>query len=170
MPRGKPGRSCSICIHPHRARIERDLLEGRPQHRIAREHKVSADALSRHSLRHISAAPAAHSDPLAGTIQPGDIDLLGDVLGLRTRLLKLLTKAEKDRDIRGGLLAIREAIRLVETVGKLTGQIDASGVRVAVQVNNGAGDTQTIQAVRDRIAAKLAALATGLRVVDGTAE
>ncbi len=152
--RGRPGRRCSICAHAHRGAINSALMTGRHQASIADEHAVSRDALSRHYLRHVSDAGADRAS-IEHADHPDSVDLTADVMGLRKRLFGMLMRAEKDRDYRAAVAIAREALRAVEVLGKLRGEIDSSGVRVAIVSNVNPGN---IEAVRARVLTKLAAL------------
>jgi hypothetical protein len=155
---GRPGRRCTVCGRPHRGAVDAKLLAGHPQHVVAREHNLSADAVSRHFLRHLSAAAA-----IAGTLPPpaaatGSVDVLGTIGGLQGRLMGLLRVAERARDTRAAVAAIREARALLEMHGKLAGMIGADGTAILPAVpttDAGCGP------IRVRIAAKLDALASG---------
>jgi hypothetical protein len=159
--RGRPGRRCSICAHAHRGAIDSALMTGRHQASIADEHAVSRDALSRHYLRHISHA-MADQPPIQDADHPERVDLTADVMGLRKRLFGMLMRAEKDRDYRAAVAIAREALRAVEVLGKLRGEIDGSGVRVAIVNSVNPANTE---AIRERILAKLAALSGPVRLI-----
>jgi hypothetical protein len=45
---------CSICIHPKRLEIDRELVKGRPVAALARSFAVSSDSLYRHAQNHVS--------------------------------------------------------------------------------------------------------------------
>jgi hypothetical protein len=108
-------------------------------------------------LRHLSAAAAIGTlpPPAAAT---GSVDVLGTIGGLQGRLMGLLRVAERARDTRAAVAAIREARALLEMHGKLAGMIGADGTAILPAVpttDAGCGP------IRVRIAAKLDALASG---------
>jgi hypothetical protein len=148
----------SICLHQHRNAIDAKLLASQPQHVVAAEHSVSRDALSRHFLRHLSAHSADQAPAVPG--EPPQVDVIGSVADLQGRVMRLLQRAETARDLRGALAAVREAAGLLTLLGKLQGIIAADGTRVAVQVNK-ASNPAVVEATRERILAKLSALAGG---------
>lgn len=157
MIKGKPGRKCSICTHEKRGAIEHALASGRELATVAGEFKISPDALSRHKAKHL-AAPIAEAEDLPVVAGEGAGDVLSDLANLRSEVSKLLHRAQKARNFPAQLGAVREAARLMELEGRLTGQIAADGTRVAIQVNTtGPGPV----AIRERILEKLAALAGG---------
>ena len=146
------GRACTICINKRRAEIDAGLLSGRAHADLAREFGISNDAISRHARRHVSAFAAAGADQ---SLVPacGEVDLESSVRDLRVRLLRLLRRAEQKHDLRSALLAIRAAARLLELSGRLSGELDAGGVRVLINAGGGGSDV-----VRHRILQKLRAL------------
>jgi hypothetical protein len=110
---------CSICQSPQRAEIERAMLS-RSLRDIARQFQVSKDAALRHK-QHISTA-------LAKSLEARDMTH-GGVLAAELQVLiaeahRLKDMAEKKRDIRTALMAIRELTRLLELTAKLTGELD----------------------------------------------
>jgi hypothetical protein len=149
----RPGRHCTICGHRNRPAIDQALLTGRSQSSIASEFTLSRDALSRHYLRHVSVEAADGSAPPASETADGPVDLVGSVASLQARVMALLKKAERDRDLRGALAAVREAAGLLMLLGKMTGVIAPDGTRV--QINLGGGSAN----IKARILQKLAALA-----------
>ncbi len=53
-------RSCSICTNPNRAQIDQALVAGSPSNRaIARQYRVTHDALDRHKANHLTKALTA---------------------------------------------------------------------------------------------------------------
>ncbi len=92
-------------------------------------------------------------------------DILSGVADLQTKVLSLLRRAEKARNFTAALGAIREAARLLELHGRLTGQISPDGARVAVQIN-GAGGRSTEQ-IRADVMNMLTAMAPV--VIEGAA-
>jgi hypothetical protein len=88
------------------------------------------------------------------------IDLVGNVAALRDRLTAILGRAERSRNLRVCLLAIREAARLLELHGRLRSEIAADGARVLI--STGMVNDRNVAAIRERIASKLAALSTGV--------
>jgi hypothetical protein len=94
------------------------------------------------------------------------VDLLGSVATLQARLMALLRRAERSRNLRTALLAVREAARLLELHGRLSGQLDASGC-IAIQVN--AGRSANADTIRERVMAKLQALSVPPPMIDADA-
>ena len=147
------GRACTICIHPARAQIDARLLSGHTHAALSKEYQLSDDAIGRHSRRHLSAALASTAEA-AQSVETGAGDLLGDMIGLRGRLMRQLSRAEKKQDVRAVVLCAREACRVSELIGRLSGQIAPDGTQVTIRI----GD-QGAASVRERILGKLVALA-----------
>ncbi len=91
-------RTCTICRHPDRAAIEADLRAGITYRDVARRHKISKDALSRHWARHVS----IHTAPVFAAI---------------TKVMALLNEAETAANWSANILTIREARRHLEEPG-----------------------------------------------------
>jgi hypothetical protein len=84
----------TICKHPDRARIERDLALGRPLQRLAEKYGVSKDALWRHKSKlppQLKAVLAAHALRPAEDLDKLRIteseNILGQLAAQRARLL-----------------------------------------------------------------------------------
>ena len=131
MPAGRP---CKVCRHPERDAIDRALVAGADVASVSRNFAVSDDALTRHRDNHIP-TPEMQAGAVARAAADADHggSLLSQVAGLRTDALRLLGKAEAAGDLRTALAGIREARECIETLAKLTGQIDA-GTTVNVSV------------------------------------
>lgn len=166
MTNGKPGRACSVCGHKDRTIIDGQLLAGQKHADIARTHNLSNDAVSRHARRHVSFAIATRADADRNVLgDRGSVDLLASTDGLHDRLMRLLRRAEVAKDHRTTLLAIKEARGLLELRGRLTGEIDSSGVRIAVVSNSSPAN---VEAIRQRVLDKMAALSGPVRVIAAT--
>ena len=108
-------RKCTICKHPDRDTIDAAIVQGTPLRNIAAQFDVSTTALQRHKA-HVSQAlleAANNSEQLSAS------RLLADLRGLQDRALSLLDEAEKAKDIRGALGAIRECRGCIEAAGRI---------------------------------------------------
>ncbi len=162
-----PGRRCTICDHKHRGAIDGALLSGARQHAVATEHGVSRDAVSRHFLKHLPVIAATDQVEQENAPTDGRLDIEASVTDLRVRLLRLLGRAERSRDLRAAILCVREAARLLELSGRMSGQIDASGVKIAMHISGNDGNAQNL---RERIAEKMAAICGPVPpMIDGVA-
>jgi hypothetical protein len=123
-------RVCTICTHPHRDTIDRDLLEHRTLREITGKFPdTTKSALDRHRNDHIT--PLIAKAVEAENITRGG-DLLAQVQHLAERAQAILAAAEADGDRRHALGAIREARGCLELLGKVAGQI---GADVHVQID-----------------------------------
>jgi len=116
-------RACTVCTHPSRERIDRELVSGAPNRAVASLCDVSEAALRRHKANHLPASLAKAQD--AGEVAEAD-DLLAQVRGLQTRTLAILGAAENSMQHRTALSAIREARSNLELLAKLIGELDDS--------------------------------------------
>jgi len=112
-------RRCSCCTSPKRAAID-EAIVGRVSFRgIARQHRVSADAVERHAKTHLPAAivKARAVEEVAN----GDA-LLRQIQDLQRRTLAILDGAEKD-DARTALVAIHQARENLALLSKLLAEL-----------------------------------------------
>ncbi len=112
-------RPCTICAHPKRDEINRELLEQSPYRGIAQRFEASPSAVLRHRqhlpvgmIKAREAYDAARAD-----------DLLCQVEDLRDRAFGVLEKAEEVGDLRAAMGAIREARSCVELLARLAGEL-----------------------------------------------
>jgi hypothetical protein len=117
-------RSCSICIHPERAAIDKALASGAPKSETSALFRVSPDAVDRHFAAHLPARLVKAAD--AKEVAQAD-DLLSQVRDLQARALSILDQAEEAGDLKVALAAIREARGNLELLAKLLGQLQQEG-------------------------------------------
>jgi len=114
-------RACTVCTHPGLEAINRALVEGTPNRRIASHYDVTERAVRNHKANHLptklvmaqSAEEVAQAD-----------DLLEQVRDLQAKALGILSKAEEAGELRTALSAIREARGNLELLAKLLGELD----------------------------------------------
>lgn len=126
MPRPEPNpvsRVCTICHHPKLLKIDRQLLRGERLSAVARQFKISEDAVGRHRQHMRAAMLKADSASGAPELAYGRT-LIGELKAIRSDIERLQSDAEHRRDIRSALCAIRERVALVEFEARLSGQID----------------------------------------------
>jgi len=114
-------RACTVCAHPERAAIDRALVGGEPNRRVAARHAVSEQAIRRHRSDHL---PAALADAAATEKADAGTDLLREVKALRGKAYSLLLKAEAAGDYRTALAGVREARACLELLGEVEGELD----------------------------------------------
>lgn len=134
-------RPCSVCVHAELESINQALVERKiPVRTLARNHGVSRDALMRHNEAHVPAtlAKAAKAHEAAR----GD-GLLAQVRQLVADARRYQAAAEAAGDARLALQTIREQGRVLELLGKVTGELAQGGgttVNVGVAVNQAPQD------------------------------
>jgi hypothetical protein len=114
-------RPCSVCAHPERSAIDKALVGGTPYRAVARQFRVSDDALARHRVAHLPERLAQAQD--AAEVAEAT-DLLREVRALRSKAYGLLLKAEQQGDIRTALAGVREARGCLELLAELEGELD----------------------------------------------
>jgi hypothetical protein len=114
-------RACTVCTHPELEAINRALVEGTPNRRIASHHDVTERAVRNHKASHLPATLVKAQE--AEEIAEAD-GLLSHVKDLQTRALSILDKAEAADELRTALGAIREARGNLELLAKLLGELD----------------------------------------------
>jgi hypothetical protein len=135
-----PGRRpCSICIHPRRQAIELVWIKGEIRKNIAARFEISFSALNHHYNKgHVrrdmaQAARQARESSNGVTAGLGILNSLEEYLQRINKALattdRILLDSGDDpgvqlATIREQMTAIREATRLLELGGKLTGELD----------------------------------------------
>ncbi len=114
-------RACTICVHPDRDAIDRALVAGAANRRIAAQHAVSEQAIRRHRAEHLP-EKLAKAEAAAEVAQADD--LLRELRELRSKANALLLKAERSGDLRTALGSIREARACIELLAELEGELD----------------------------------------------
>ena len=122
-------RTCTICTHPELEAINRALVDGTPNRRIAAHYTVSEQAVRRHKADHLPAHLVKARE--AEEIAEAD-ELLSQVRTLQARALTILDKAEGAGDLRAALGAIREARGNLELLAKLLGELDERPINVLI--------------------------------------
>lgn len=120
---------CSICSHADRAQIDQALVEGVPVRALEARHSgTTRSALDRHR-KHIP--PALTQAKQAREVADAD-SLLSRVERWLSRCERLFDRAEAAGEWSGAASAAREVSRNLELLGKLSGQLQPAGARVAI--------------------------------------
>lgn len=139
---------CTVCTHPERGLVERDITAGVPNTQVAAKHGLSKDAVRRHRDRHLSAA-------LRGVLTKRDDQLgsraLDRLEGLYGRAEGILDAATAEGKAAMSLAAIKELRGIVELLARLTGELDE---RPTVQVLNVSTSPEWVE-VRSRLLVSL---------------
>jgi len=114
-------RSCTVCEHPERGTIDRALVGDASNRSVASLYDVSEAAVRRHKSNHLPAklVVAAQAEEVAGAD-----NLLDQVQHLQQSTLDILAEAERSKQYRTALSAIREARGNLELLAKLLGELD----------------------------------------------
>src|SRR5438105_2142582 len=113
-------RTCTVCTHPDREAIDREIVERVPSRTIASRYQLDRSAILRHKDAHVSAS-------LVRVVERRDAraaETLADrVESLYVRASAILDRAESDHVALG---AIRELRGVIELLGKITGEISSA--------------------------------------------
>jgi hypothetical protein len=119
------GRKCSICTHPDRGKIDRDLFYQKPLRVVADKYGVNRQAVWMHRNNHLlpllAKAEAAEEMARAESIW-------SELRRLKTRMWNLLDRAEKKHEHITAVSAAREIRGCLELCAKLEGQIQENTV------------------------------------------
>lgn len=139
-------RLCTICQHPNRDEIDRDLVGGsalpsiaakyresgdtRDSNRETKRDSISIDSLGRHKANHLP--PQLVQAQAAEQVTNAD-DLLSQIARLDTDAATIFALAKRKGDMRSALAAVRERTRVMELMARIKGEIDE---RAQVLINN----------------------------------
>jgi hypothetical protein len=117
---------CRACRHEKRTEIDCAVAGGEILTLVAQRFGISRSGLKRHR-KHIPAslvvAPQAKDVARASTV-------LEHVQGLLDEAKRFKILAEEKGDIRTAMLALREVVRIVELLAKLTGELEVGDTNV----------------------------------------
>lgn len=126
-------RTCTICSHPERTAIEKALLAGKANRRVAAQFGITEQAVRRHA-EHIppklakshEAKEVARADTLLAMVR-SQYDRALRHIEAAERVLKQARRSKNRRDILDAIrtagVPMREARRNVELLAKMVGQI-----------------------------------------------
>lgn len=110
-------RTCSACSHPNRAAIDEALAANRGSIRgIARQHRLSPDAVERHAKSHLPQTLALAAVAVEESRADSLVDLLREAVGDARRLRGL---AEDDGDYRAAIACVKTLTDIVETLARV---------------------------------------------------
>ncbi len=131
-------RTCSICGHKDRAKIDAAIVSGQSFRRIAAQFEVRATTVRRHK-KHTGQA-------IVRAAEKREVKLGGSILDqmeqIRLKEWELLGQLEQQGDYRGGVMCLRELRECVLSQGEL---IDRA---------RGDGNSETIRARMQRAEAR----------------
>lgn len=126
-------RRCTVCDHPQREEIDRQLVCGQAYRKIADQFSLSFGSIARHKESHIPDALVKAQD--AGEVAQAD-DLLGQVKALQDEAQSILTEARAAGDLKTSLMGISRALSCLELLFKVEGRLqDQQSVTVSVNMD-----------------------------------
>jgi hypothetical protein len=123
---------CKICSHSERAAIETAIVERRSLRDIAGQYGISRSAVDRHKA-HIpkKLAKARQAEEVAESTS-----LLSRVEKLMARCENIYETAMQAGELTGAVGATRELRGCLELLGKLSGELQPNGSRVAINLGD----------------------------------
>lgn len=126
----KTGRACTICSHPDREQIDRDLaLERKTQAEVARLVGCHRSSVSRHVKNHL--LPTVGREVL-GDPDLADLDVVSELKGLYARIKRHLDRAEEADNWRAIRAFHAEARQDLEFLARLLGQLQETQVNILI--------------------------------------
>jgi len=124
-------RACTICGDPQHDEIDRRIIRGDSIATIAREFAVSEDALRRHAKanHHIRAVTAIPTSAELATSE----DIYKEIEKWHAEAKDLQKTAKSDGDIKTALLGLEKALKCLELLARINGQIREQAVTVSLQ-------------------------------------
>jgi hypothetical protein len=125
---------CSCCNHPNRDQLDHQLVSGASYRLIRSTFHVSLGAISRHKV-HVKEMIQART---ADERREHASDLLGRVQKLADEAIGLLESAKAAGNIKGATAAVCAAVRCLELLGRLDGQLRSAntpGISFNTRIN-----------------------------------
>ena len=119
--------TCKACSSPKREEIDRAILAGEPNRRIATRCDASEAAIRRHAAhvpRTLALAKRAEEVTRAD-------DLLESVRSAEAHARRLVAKAEKDEDIRAALAGLKVVLDALALLAKVAAEQRAGSLAIA---------------------------------------
>lgn len=126
-------KQCTVCLHPKRHEIETSVANGVAIRRTARDAGLIETSLRRHLANCGTRARAALATAEARALNRDLISGIGlaeATYELHERTLAILSDAEKTKDLRTALAAIREARENLSQLGDWNGKTKGTTVNV----------------------------------------
>jgi hypothetical protein len=111
-----------VCHHRARDRINADILRGAPLQVIADDTGLTRSALQRHAVSHVSAQLAKAHDAAEVVSATRLVD---EIQAIKDRVMRLLDRAERKRDLRASAAFIREWRKTAELLAKISGELQS---------------------------------------------
>jgi hypothetical protein len=128
-------RTCTVCVHENKHLIDQAIIAGRAYRAIANLYSVSKASIQRHAANHLP-------KQLLKTKKAKELcnadDIIESIADLEAGAKRIQDNAEKEKDFKNALSAIREQSRLLEFKAKLLGELNTQeGSRASInQIEN----------------------------------
>ena len=113
-------RACSICIHKHRDRIEKDIIESVPYSSISKQYGISKACVSRHIKSGHIALKLKKAEEIKDLQK--SVKLADKLERLEKIALDTIQEAADAEDLKTKCTAIREYRATIELSGKVSGE------------------------------------------------
>ena len=113
-------RTCTICTDERVTEIDKQLVSGGSLRNISQHFRVGVTSLHRHRHGHL---PVALADAQRAEQVLRADHLLVRLEDLTGEARRLKEKAERKGDLRTSLAAVRELVRIVELMAKVSGEL-----------------------------------------------
>lgn len=123
--------TCKICAHEDRASIDTAIVENTSLRGIAKQFGVSASAVDRHKKKHI---PKALASAKRAEEVGGATTLLSRIERIVSRCETMFDRADAAGEWRAAASMAREIRGSLELLGKLSGELQSGGARIAITV------------------------------------
>ncbi len=154
---------CTICTHPDRDAIEQAMVTDMPNRAIARQWRVSKDAVARHKEDHL---PSRVVKAQEATDLRQAFDVVQQLKAINGVTLAILKGAREMRNDKIALAAVDRVQRQIELQARLLGELDDRPVvNVLVLPEWHRVRAVIIQALADEPSARIK-VAAALRTID----
>ena len=127
-------RTCTICIHPERAKIEAAVTQGTSYRVISRQFSVGHDSVQRHAAEHIQET-IQHVQVAKHEAQ--SIDVVKQLKTINSVTIAILTEARRANNNLLALSAIDRVQKQIELQAKLFGDLDKQQIPQVQEVPEG---------------------------------
>jgi hypothetical protein len=122
-------RTCTICAHPDRGKIETAIVSETPYRNIAKQFGISPAAITRHSTEHIA---QSIKQSQAAKEEAQALDVVKQLKEINDDARDILKKAKDEDSLELALKAIDRIQRQLELQAKLLGDIDSPQINIIV--------------------------------------
>lgn len=135
---------CTVCTHPHHAKIDRALVAGTPKARVAKTYGLKPDAIARHWQNHVSEEQRREiavdlkrerAQETADELNDERLDISNTYESLAKRVGKLIDRAEEAGDDSLALASMEGLRRVLSDIAKMQGKL-AQQLTVQVSLND----------------------------------